>query len=665
MRALVLSHSTTRSGGAEVALFELVEKLLEQNHEIVVLYSNPKGGDEIDRYIARGVRVLNFDCPWVVPDFAQGMFTLSNFVNWENVVSQIRPLGFTHVLSNTIVQLHGAILASYLEVPHILYAHEYVSKGLAFDLHPSGIGGEKYCALLSKCSDEIWACSKYVASQFPRGVVTKVVYPRFKGASPGVLRSRPFDPSKPITLVCVGMKSVRKNVAFFLILAKAVGLLGMPANFKWVGGIDMRGKEVIDAHIRRRAPLRGPVSLEMIPHTSNPFESILLDHDNVVLMIGSHSEPFGLTAIEAMERGVPVISSRCGGPEELLPPEQLFDVDDIHGAVQCLKYVRSNYDDVVGRSFEFVPSPVEISCGYRPKPFVKEMMSKFRALHLSDRTPERVFELVRRVFPDVPESLLRFEHEHPGSLVLSELSHFGATPFSYSDKMDAFYRDGVSMAIQLADTMHDQSKEIMLSFVLSHFLLDDDASSPPRILSVGDGIANDSIRLARAGLSVSYLDFDEGKMTEIAKLNVADAGVHVDFVTDSFANENPFEFLMCFEVFEHVPEPDVLVRSLAEKTRPGGYVWVSECFFGLQDQWSPHLYSNEVYSGLLPSIMDPWFELVEVHRSIPGKPFMFRRTSLDASVPVPSSRRRWFMNSTTHNLIRHAFEAKTNSLIYF
>lgn len=663
MNILILSHSTTRSGGAEVALFELVEKLLEQGVGVVLMYSNPDGGDEIDRYRKRGVHVVNFNCPWVVPDFAQNMFSVANFVNWETIVEQLRPFGFTHVLSNTIVQIHGAIIASYLEVPHILYAHEYISNGLAFDLHPSGIGGDKYCALLSEFSDEVWACSKYVASQFsPHGVVTKVVYPRFTDVSPAKY-SRPFDPSKPITLVCVGVRSVRKNVAFFLILGKALGLLGMAVNLKWVGGLDRRGEEVLKAHIQRRTPLRGPVNIEFIPYTVNPFETVVSQCDNAVLLIASHSEPFGLTAIEAIERGIPVISSRCGGPEEVVPPEHLFDVDDIHGAVRCLKHVCSKYDQKA--PFEFRPSVVEISCGYRPKPIVKTLLEQFRALRLTDRTPERVFELIRRVFPNVPEPLLKFEHENPGMLVLSELSHFGATPFSYSNEMDVFYRDGVSMAIELAATMHDRSKELMLSFVLSHFIVGDASSSPARILSVGDGIANDSIRLVRAGCNVSYLDFDGGKMTEIAKLNVADAGVHVDFVTDSFANENPFEFVMCFEVLEHVPEPDVLVRSLAEKTRPGGYVWVSECFFGVTDQWSSHLYSNEGFTGLLPAIMDPWFELVEVHRSIPGKPFMFRRTHVDASAPVPNSRRRWFMNSRTHNLILHALDAKTNSLIYF
>jgi len=658
MRILVLSHSAKRSGGAEVALFELVEKLIERGCGVVIMYSDPSGGDEIDRYNARGIPTVHFNCSWAVPDFPRAMFNFANFVKWDDIVSQLRSGGFTHVLSNTVVQIHGAIIASLLEVPHILYAHEYISNGLAFDLHPSGIGGEKYCALLSECSDEVWACSKYVASQFPRGA--KLMYPRFKSVHPEV-RSRPFDPLKPITLVCIGTRSVRKNIPFFLILVKTMGLLGISVHFKWIGGDDVRGKEVLDAHIPRRVPLRGPVSVELIPHTPNPFETILSEQDNVVLMIASHCEPFGLTAIEAMERGIPVISSRCGGPEEVLPPEQLFDVDDIHGAVRCLKFVCAHYDTIAGRPFEFRPSSVEISSEYRPKPMIKRVLEIFRAICLSDRTPERVFQLIRQVFTSVPEPLLKFEHENPGMLVLSELTHFGATPFCYSNEMDAFYRDGVSMAIQLADTMHDRSKEYMMSFVLSHFTV----SGSGRVLSVGDGIANDSIRLARAGLDVSYLDFDEGKMTEIAKLNVVDSGVTVDFVTDADANENPFEFVMCFEVFEHVPDPDVLVRSLARKTRPGGIAWVSECFFGLQDQWAPHLYSNEFFTGLLPAIMDPWFELLEVHRAIPGKPFMFRRTNVQFDAPVSKPSSRWFMKSISHGLVRHALDAKTNSLIYY
>jgi SAM-dependent methyltransferase len=286
-----------------------------------------------------------------------------------------------------------------------------------------------------------------------------------------------------------------------------------------------------------------------------------------------------------------------------------------------------------------------------------DFVDRFRAIRLHDRTPERVVALI----PSARPELLAIEHKHPGALVLNELKGFGATPFGYSSNMDDFYRHGIGMAVELADTMHDRNKEYMISFVLSALLFRSDV----RLLSVGDGIANDSIRLSRAGCRVSYLDFDDGKMTQIAKHNVADANTIVEFVTNDFANENPFEFVMCFEVMEHVEDPDVLIRSLARKTRPGGIAFVSECFVGVEDQWPTHLYSNEKFTGMLPAMMDPWFELLDMHRAVPGKPFMFRRTEVPFDADVPPSVRRWFMNASTYGALQTAFQSKTNSFVHF
>lgn len=644
-RLLVLSHTSKRSGGAESALFELIQTLRTKMN-VAVMFSDPNGGDERDRYESIGVPVIQFGCIWTVPDFPRSIFELCTQVDWTELVNQLRPFGFTHVLSNTIVQIHGAILAEKLQVPHILYAHEYVQEGRAFDLHPSGIGGKQYCKLLSDLSDEVWACSKFVGTQFDESK-TKVVFPLFRSVNTNGVRT--FDPTQPVNIVCIGTRSVRKNVAFFLILAKAVGLLGLPVHFKWIGGDDPRGRAVLEAHLRRRCPLVGPVRVDIVPRTETPFEHV---GPNPIVMIASHSEPFGLTAIEAMERGIPVISSRCGGPEELLDESHLFDVDDIHGAVKCIKHVIQTYNEP--RSFTFEPRIPDLPRTYTPKSL--SFIERFRAVRLHDRTPERVVELI----PSASSDMLEVEHQRPGTLVLNELRRFGATPFCYSSDMDNFYRDGIGMAVQLADTMHDRSKEYMISFVLSALMFESG-----KVLSVGDGIANDSIRLARAGLDVSYLDFDDGVMTQIAKRNVADTDVVVQFVTNDFANENPYDFVMCFEVFEHVEDPDVLVRSLAQKTRRGGLAFVSECFFGLENQWSPHLYSNERFTGMLPAMMDPWFELVDIHRAIPGKPFMFRRTDISFDANVLPSVRRWFMNASTYGAVQTAFDAKTNSFVHF
>jgi glycosyltransferase involved in cell wall biosynthesis/SAM-dependent methyltransferase len=648
-RILVLSHTSNRSGGAETALFELLVHFRQQGHFVSVMLSDTDG-DERDRYESIGAQIILFPCIWALPDFPRALFELSNNVDWNSIADQLRHVGFTHVLSNTLVQIHGAIIAAKLNIVHITYVHEFLCDGKAFDLHPSGIGGENYCKLIEDLSDQVWTCSKFTASQFRRNV--QVVYPRF-GPIRNLVPFKPLDTSQPINVVCIGTKNVRKNVAFFLILAKATGLLEMPINFKWIGHVDQRGIDLLQTHIPRRSPFAGPVHIEFLPYHPEPFRSIE-DLPNKIVFIGAISEPFGLTALEAMERGIPVISSKCGGPQELLPPEQLFEVNNIHQAVACLRHVISNYNEIASRLLAFEPSVPELT-DEAPRPKNLQFIEQFKAIHLHDRTPEGFLEFIQTT-PDV----LRDEHERPGSTVLKELRLFGATPFSYSPEMERFYEHGIGMAVELADTLHDRNKEYMIAFIVSALM----HSPGTRILSVGDGIANDSLRLTRAGFEVSYLDFDEGgTMTEIAKRNTA--GTSVQFVSDQFANDNPFGAVMCLEVIEHVSDPDVLIHSLARKTRPGGLLFMSECFEGVRDQWATHLYTNEQFTGLLPAMMDPWFELMDVHRDIPGKPFMFRRTNVQVDSGVLPSKRRWFMDTRLYGSLRAAFDAKTNSSLMY
>jgi len=95
-----------------------------------------------------------------------------------------------------------------------------------------------------------------------------------------------------------------------------------------------------------------------------------------VLVISSHVETFGVAAIEAMARGRPVVSTRCGGPEGLVdenngllvPPG---DVEALAGALQTIAATYGRYD------------PAAIRAGavglYGEAAFLERMMGLYKA----------------------------------------------------------------------------------------------------------------------------------------------------------------------------------------------------------------------------------------------------------------------------------------------
>ena len=64
-----------------------------------------------------------------------------------------------------------------------------------------------------------------------------------------------------------------------------------------------------------------------------------------VFALASRSETFGLSYIEALYAGLPVIATRCGGPESFVNDENglLTPVDDIPALAQAMKTIRKDY----------------------------------------------------------------------------------------------------------------------------------------------------------------------------------------------------------------------------------------------------------------------------------------------------------------------------------
>jgi glycosyltransferase involved in cell wall biosynthesis len=64
-----------------------------------------------------------------------------------------------------------------------------------------------------------------------------------------------------------------------------------------------------------------------------------------VLLVTSNRESFGLTVVEAMARGVPVVATRCGGPEEIISDGEtgfLVDVGDTEAMAERVAVLLEN-----------------------------------------------------------------------------------------------------------------------------------------------------------------------------------------------------------------------------------------------------------------------------------------------------------------------------------
>jgi 2-polyprenyl-3-methyl-5-hydroxy-6-metoxy-1,4-benzoquinol methylase len=123
------------------------------------------------------------------------------------------------------------------------------------------------------------------------------------------------------------------------------------------------------------------------------------------------------------------------------------------------------------------------------------------------------------------------------------------------------------------------------------------------------------------GFNVYYHDFD-GYCSRFAKERFRRRSLFVRSFQPGESRK--FDFVICFEVAEHVPNPPELITELAQLTSETGYCIFSESFGLIQPSFPTHLASNAQYIGKADSI----FQQQGMHaawRDVDEKPIVYTR----------------------------------------
>lgn len=637
MNILVFGHMNC-PGGAQKALRKLV-RLLVRRHRVELVLPEGGNGSESTHYRAQGLPCHTLNSASALPHLTPALLGLSG-QDIEAVARALKMERFDLVISNTLVGLVGALLAIQARIPHLFYVHEYLADE---ELLPTCITRESYLALIAEASDGLLTCSRCVASQFPQSLPTEVLAPHEfadEHTPPHV-----WSPTAPLAIQTIGVQTVRKNARFGLVLCKALRLRGLEVEYHIVGQ-QANATSTLTAEARRRAV----PGVWLHPNVEDPYA--INAGKRALTLIAATSEPYGLTIPESLQRSVPVVASRSGGPQELLCEDSLYAIEDLEGCARAVMRVARDYgtasagaaaryrelvdaargeDDRVERLIEQVVS-AGARCGASS---LRDGLDAFRvfrgAAPAADTLAHNIGTVARQLGTEVSDvevtRLIERERAAPGSSLIADISRFDVIPFCYSGGMDSLYRDGLGMAVELAANAEDQAHLLMSAYVLSVLLeMRRARARNPHVLALGDGLGLDAIRLARCGFAVDYADFNASATARVAALNCAAAlREGRDKVRFVKAAEKTYDAVVCLEVAEHVPDAVKFVRGLAERLEPHGLLFLSECFDGVEDRWPTHLYDNELLSHRLPYLVGDVLRCVGVNRVPFAKPYVFAR----------------------------------------
>ncbi len=329
----IVSHSPNLAG-SELCMLRLA-KGLRDSHLPPIVILPPGPGLLATELRKENIEIAQVPVAWwasAATDSAgwRNLLALPN-ATWQTY-KVLRDCGVHLVATGSSVSPVGALAARALGVRHVWHVRELYPTKLLRPL----VGLRPMLGMIERLSSAIIAPSSRVAAMFQGSskvhlipeAIDELYFEAPANSKQGVCRRFAIAEAHPRILVAATLEPAKNQIHVVRALARLIAQ-GVTASLVLCGNephSDYREEVVCEAEqlgVRDRVHLLG-FQQNMIP---------LYDAADV-LVVASERESFGLTIVEAMARGVPVVATRCGGPEELVIDGQtgyLIEVGDIQG----------------------------------------------------------------------------------------------------------------------------------------------------------------------------------------------------------------------------------------------------------------------------------------------------------------------------------------------
>jgi glycosyltransferase involved in cell wall biosynthesis len=301
-------------GGAEVVLRDLLPALPRELFETQCVFPQEKGA-MVEILQGKGIKthtVLYKGYHFFKPSSLYKILSL--YYNLHSTVDElceiIKREKIDLVITNTLVMLDGALAAKKCEIPHIWYVHEMVSVDPGFAPFLTLSPYQLY-SIMCMLSEKVVVVSEAVREEIEQYIgKTEKIRVVYNGVA--IATETAPERKENGTVLSAGTMCRRKGFSDLLKAAALVRDQIPSAQFVLAGRTDKHYAPALWDE-REQLKLRG--NFTFLKFCSD-MESLYREASMVV--IPSLVEPFSLVALEGMRMGLPVIATRCGGPEEIV-----------------------------------------------------------------------------------------------------------------------------------------------------------------------------------------------------------------------------------------------------------------------------------------------------------------------------------------------------------